>query len=106
LTTDVAGREAPNGESTWGLGVRQETESTQLGCISSPSSPVFREITHKGVRVMTEPTKPSDPLVWVKDKEGNEFICAMSQLKDPKKASKEELAKCVDSGSAAYDPGN
>jgi hypothetical protein len=27
-------------------------------------------------------------------------------LKDPKKASKEELAKCVDSGSAAYDPGN
>ncbi len=55
---------------------------------------------------MAEPTKPSDPLVWVKDKEGNEFICSMSSLKDPKKASKEELAKCVDSGSAAYDPSN
>jgi hypothetical protein len=55
---------------------------------------------------MTEPTKPSDPLVWVKDKEGNEFICHLSQLKDPKKASKEELAACVDSASAAYDPGN
>jgi hypothetical protein len=27
-------------------------------------------------------------------------------LKDPKKASKEELANCVDSGSAAYDPSN
>lgn len=55
---------------------------------------------------MAAPTKPSDPLVWVKDKEGNEFICNVSSLKDPKKASKEELAKCVDSGSAAYDPGN
>ena len=55
---------------------------------------------------MAEPTKPSDPLVWVKDKEGNEFICHLSQLKDPKKASKEEMATCVDSGSAAYDPGN
>lgn len=55
---------------------------------------------------MTEPTKPSDPLVWLKDKEGNEFICHLSQLKDPKKASKEELAECVDSGAAAYDPGN
>ena len=55
---------------------------------------------------MAEPTKPTDPLVWVKDKEGNEFICHLSQLKDPKKASKEELSKCVDSVSAAYDPGN
>lgn len=55
---------------------------------------------------MAEPTRPSDPLVWVKDKEGNEFICNLSQLKDPKKASKEDLANCVDSGSAAYDPGN
>jgi hypothetical protein len=55
---------------------------------------------------MTEPTIVSDPLVWVKDREGNEFICHMSDLKDPKKATKEELAKCVDSGSAAYDPSN
>jgi hypothetical protein len=55
---------------------------------------------------MAEPTKPSDPLVWVKDREGNEFICHMSQLKDPKNASSEELSSCVDSGSAAYDPGN
>lgn len=55
---------------------------------------------------MTEPYKPSDPLVWVKDREGNEFICHMSQLKDPKKASPEELKNCVDSASAAYDPSN
>lgn len=55
---------------------------------------------------MAAPTTPSDPLVWVKDKEGNEFICNLSSLKDPKKASKDELATCVDSGSAAYDPGN
>jgi len=70
-------------------------------------SGVSPEITQKkGVNSMAEPTRPSDPLVWVKDKEGNEFICSMSSLKDPKKASKEELAKCVDSGSAAYDPSN
>jgi len=55
---------------------------------------------------MAEPTKVSDPLVWVKDREGNEFICHMSDLKDPKEATKEELSKCVDSGSAAYDPSN
>ena len=55
---------------------------------------------------MAEATKPTDPLVWVKDKEGNEFICHISQLKDPKNATKEELAACVDSGSAAYDPNN
>jgi len=55
---------------------------------------------------MTEPYKSPDPLVWVKDREGNEFICHLSQLKDPKKASSDELKSCVDSGSAAYDPSN
>jgi hypothetical protein len=55
---------------------------------------------------MAEPTIVSDPLVWVKDREGNEFICHMSDLKDPKQATKEGLAKCVDCGSAAYDPSN
>jgi hypothetical protein len=55
---------------------------------------------------MAEPTRVSDPLVWVKDREGNEFICHLSDLKDPNKATKEELTKCVDSGSAAYDPSN
>jgi hypothetical protein len=55
---------------------------------------------------MAEATRINDPLVWVKDREGNEFICHMSGLRDPKNATNEELAACVDSGSAAYDPGN
>ncbi len=53
---------------------------------------------------MAEPTRPSDPLVWVKDREGNEFICHVKSLKDPKTVSKEEQDQCVNSGSAAYDP--
>ncbi len=53
---------------------------------------------------MAEPTRPSDPLVWVKDREGNEFMCHVNSLKDPKKVSQEERDQCVSSGSAAYDP--
>jgi hypothetical protein len=34
--------------------------------------------------------------VWVKDKAGNEFVCPIDALKDPKAASKEELKNCVD----------
>ncbi len=58
-------------------------------------------MTQNEDKEMVEPTKPTDPLVWVKDREGNEYICHMSALKDPKKATRGELAKCVDSGSAA-----
>jgi hypothetical protein len=34
--------------------------------------------------------------VWVKDKAGNEYICPIDALKDPKNASEEELKDCVD----------
>jgi len=44
---------------------------------------------------MAEATTTSWNYVWVKDKAGNEFICPVNALKDPKKASKEELSKCV-----------
>lgn len=45
-----------------------------------------------------EITSPEHPTqhVWVKDREGNEYICPVDALKDPKKASPEELANCVD----------
>lgn len=33
--------------------------------------------------------------VWVKDRAGNEFVCPMEALKDPKKASNEELKNCI-----------
>lgn len=37
--------------------------------------------------------------VWVKDKAGNEFVCPIDALKDPKKASQEELKNCVEDAS-------
>jgi hypothetical protein len=36
------------------------------------------------------------PFVWVKDKAGNEFVCQLDALKDPKNATEEELKNCVD----------
>jgi hypothetical protein len=56
--------------------------------------------------IMTEATKTSWNYVWVKDRAGNEFICPSSALKDPKKASPEELDKCVDDASAGVPLGD
>jgi hypothetical protein len=86
--------------------IKTEEGKQTIGLHLQPLIPGFPGTITKRSSIMAEPTKPSDPLVWVKDKEGNEFICHLSQLKDPKKATKEELDQCVDSGSAAYDPGN
>jgi hypothetical protein len=36
------------------------------------------------------------PFVWVKDKAGNEFVCELESLKDPKNVSDEELKDCID----------
>lgn len=44
--------------------------------------------------------------VRVRDMEGNEFICPFSALKDPRKATQEELDNCVDSATAQRYPGN
>ncbi len=40
--------------------------------------------------------KSRTQFVWVKDKAGNEFICPLESLKDPKRATKEELRNCVE----------
>ena len=55
---------------------------------------------------MAEPHKGARPMVWVKDKKGNEFICPMEALKDPKKATKEELKDCVEDGSMGVNIGD
>ena len=34
--------------------------------------------------------------VWVKDKAGNEFVCELGALKDPKNVSHDELKNCID----------
>lgn len=44
---------------------------------------------------VTAPTKRQQ-FVWVKDKAGNEFVCPVDALKDPKKVTSEELKGCVD----------
>ncbi|MCB2190536.1 MAG: hypothetical protein KQI62_03175 [Deltaproteobacteria bacterium] len=38
--------------------------------------------------------------VWVKDKAGNQFICPVDALKDPKDATQAELSSCIDDAKA------
>ncbi len=39
--------------------------------------------------------RTTKPQVWVKADDGNTYICPRDALKDPKKATSEELAACV-----------
>jgi hypothetical protein len=55
---------------------------------------------------MTEATKTSWNYVWVKDRAGNEFICPSNALKDPKKASDEDLKNCVDDATSGVPLGD
>lgn len=45
-----------------------------------------------------EPKKRTQ-FVWVKDRAGNEFVCSVDDLKNPKNVSEEELKNCVDDAS-------
>jgi hypothetical protein len=44
--------------------------------------------------------------VWVKDKAGNEYVCRVMDLKDPKKVSEEDLKNCIDDASRAINIGD
>lgn len=44
--------------------------------------------------------------VWVKDKAGNEYVCRIDDLKDPKKVAKEDLKNCIDDASRAINIGD
>jgi hypothetical protein len=44
--------------------------------------------------------------VWVKDRAGNEFVCRVEDLKDPKKVTKDELKNCIDDASRAINIGD
>ncbi len=37
-----------------------------------------------------------DRFVWVKDKEGNEFVCPISALRNPDELTEEEKSRCMD----------
>jgi hypothetical protein len=55
---------------------------------------------------MSQPHKAAKPFVWVKDKAGNEFICPLEALKNPKEASPEELKNCVDDAKMGVNVGD
>jgi len=44
--------------------------------------------------------------VWVKDRAGNEYVCRVEDLKDPKKVSKDELKNCIDDASRSINIGD
>jgi hypothetical protein len=44
--------------------------------------------------------------VWVKDKAGNEYVCRIMDLKDPKNISEEDLKNCVDDASRGINIGD
>ena len=44
--------------------------------------------------------------VRVKDRSGNDFLCPIDALKDPKSMSEEELTDCVDDATALRYPGD
>jgi hypothetical protein len=44
--------------------------------------------------------------VWVKDKAGNEYVCRVMDLKNPKKVKEEDLKNCLDDASRAVPIGD
>jgi hypothetical protein len=40
--------------------------------------------------------KLKDRFIWVKDREGNEFVCAVDSLRDPNELTEEEKSQCMD----------
>ena len=49
-----------------------------------------------------EKHEAAKPMVWVKDKAGNEYICEVKALKDPKNATEAELKECIDDARRFY----
>ncbi len=45
---------------------------------------------------MPESEERKRRFVWVTDRSGNEYLCPIDALKDPKDATQEELEDCID----------
>jgi hypothetical protein len=45
---------------------------------------------------MSESEERKRRFVWVRDRSGNEYLCPIDALKDPKDATQEELEDCID----------
>jgi hypothetical protein len=50
--------------------------------------------------------KHEQRFVWVKDKAGNEYVCRVMDLKDPKKVDEKDLKNCLDDASRAVNVGD
>jgi hypothetical protein len=44
--------------------------------------------------------------VWVKDKAGNEYVCRIMDLKDPKNIEEEDLKNCVNDATMGVNIGD
>ena len=44
--------------------------------------------------------------VWITDKAGNEYVCRIDDLKDPKKVDDSDLENCIDDASRAINIGD
>jgi len=55
--------------------------------------PVFKE---SAMEMDVYPSEKRTQFIRVKDATGNEYICASDALKDPAKATREDLLGCVD----------
>jgi hypothetical protein len=66
-------------------------------------NPAFNNKQKKRRRTMTEHKKR---FVWVKDKAGNEYVCRVDDLKDPKKVDDDDLKNCLDDASRALPIGD
>ena len=55
--------------------------------------------------IIEEP-KHKNRFVWVKDKAGNEFVCRIEDLEDPKNVNEEDLKNCLDDASRGVNIGD
>jgi hypothetical protein len=63
--------------------------------IGTPLNQLSRNTGKKEIQ-MSDQTERGKPFVKVKDAAGNDWLCPLEALMDPKDASEEELNSCVD----------
>ena len=51
-------------------------------------------------------TEHKKRFVWVKDKAGNEYVCRVDDLQDPKRVDEDDLKNCLDDASRALPIGD
>jgi hypothetical protein len=56
--------------------------------------------------LMAEIKPHEQRFVWVKDKAGNEYVCRIADLEDPKNISEEDMKNCVDDASRGINIGD